>query len=495
MTTQYVHELLTGELSTASKRQLVMFSKRLSHDRETVVFDDKILGLLMKYVHPNERNNLVQMVSELSKVNYSQSNYEYSQIVDQVKRFTLPNHSNFHWNENYKKAKAMAVDLVKPYRLRMLKYENTDDLMDSLPKTTTHAGFSNILLDVKNKGEYVKVYGSTFFEIEKAALNAGTFNIPLLPGVRTQASAGLTPELHGIKDFKSKSRLVSMVDVNQILTETRFASPFQKRLSHENWYAGGKNDNAILSLISTHRNQYPQWLSIDYSKFDQSISDWLIRDAFDVVRAAFDPAYFDEDLFSLVVNDFINKSFVLDGYLIPSSKGVPSGSMFTQIVDSIVNKLMIDTYLGSIGYSDYDMIIMGDDNLIFSKEEIDYSSLSSYLGKNFGINVSVGKSTSGISEIADPEFLSREWHKDGIWRELYELVPKMLYPEKFRPYHLGEAKPEIVLYSYISGYGKSLNALIDVREFMKDYPTIKSSWTSGDLKYLSGYAAYRATYG
>nr|QIS87968.1 MAG: RNA-dependent RNA polymerase [Dubrovin virus] len=378
------------------------------------------------------------------------------------------------------------------------------DIRDALPKLDTHAGFSSILTGKGKKGQYLDGnMVSTLNKTIERARKEKSFNRPILIGTRTQAS--LIRDDEGILNrnrFKSKTRLVSMIDIEQILVETKWAKPVQKQMACVDWYAGGKNDAQIMKHLFHCGNIFTDSVTIDYSHYDQSIPSWLIRESFDVVKACF--AKVDEELFSIMVNDFIHKVFIDGkGNLRYASKGVPSGSMFTQIIDSIANRLMILSYLYSKQYKDYEfeMMIMGDDNIIFTNEALDMHELGDFLNRNFGITCHPEKCTQTHGHVA-PEFLSRTWTREGVYRDPLVLLSKLVAPERYRSYEKSQftgsfeekVKYEIMLLikAYFISFPKGMRELIsNDGAYDRAYwsPTIseiaRSKMTTGLIQYLA----------
>jgi hypothetical protein len=260
-------------------------------------------------------------------------------------------------------------------------------------------------------------------------------------------------------------------------------------------YAGGKNDDYIQTILYDRLCRFGYWYSLDYSSFDQSISSWLIRDAFEIIRDAFKSP--DDELFDVIVHDFIHKDFVTKDGWIHSDKGVPSGSMFTQIIDSLVNMICISCYLFSrgVGESEFAMMVMGDDNLLFLRNPIDVEDMSSYLRKNLGIIMNPSKLKSGLCKAQYPAFLSRVWRPGGRWRHPNVLISKVAYPERFRPYDKREVTPAQVLYGYCLAYKAGMEEMMDVHRFLADHPNhhewIASQATS---RYVPGYLRFNREY-
>lgn len=498
VTDKYVQEL--KGLDTGSTRRLDAYVKSLRTDRFKIHFDKKVASVILDYAK-NPRY-VRQVLNHCRNQGFGQSIYEYSKMEEQIERFAGQNHSYFGWNRWYKQAKSELCNEVRAWNLRMHHPKYLEDVLELIPRQDTHAGWTYITTGNKLKGENLEGIFEEWSSATELARKQGQYFYPILIGRRTQAKMPFDADNNYQPipfDYKtmSKSRVVSMIDMRVIISESMFAKPFQHALGQTGWYAGGKDDGRINSRVQELRWRYDHWLTLDYSKFDQSISDWLINDAFDVVREAFRyDTTFDEELYSVIKRTFISKAFI-DGHgnLVTSCKGVPSGSMFTQIIDSVVNRLMVDTYMKSRNISSYAMIIMGDDNIIYTGKPIDAEDMSSYLTHNFGIVTNPSKCARGTQDDL-PEFLSRFWTLQGAWRDPSVLISKMCYPEHFRDYKNKDGlDPVMIVYSYILSFPVGMSELIDIEKFELDYASSIKTFSKEDAKHGSGSLRFRIRFG
>lgn len=481
-----------NRLDTGSKKRLSDFSRSLAADREGQIFDDKALRLLQDYVW--NRDELEDVRRYLNDVGFTQSRKEYHQLEDAIARYAESNHTSFRWNENYQRSLKQLKSVFQLARLNPVEYQSDDDCFNNLPKVDTHSGWSYIETGIKEKGGYKEGSFRKLCMTEEAAKLEGNFGIPLLPAYRTQGS-GAFEENSGSRtgESKCKTRLVSMVDIFQVLSEARYSVPFQQWFGGKMCYAGGKQPGEIAGIISTMRSRNTNWISLDYSGFDASLSDWLIADAFELIKSAF--VRVDEKLWTVIVDSFIHKAFVTPNGLVYSDKGVPSGSMFTQIIDSVCNMIMIQTYLNATNNRG-EMIVMGDDNLLYTNRELEVNDMASYLAKNFGTRIHTdGKLNQGRSS-EDPWFLSRNWKSSGQWRHPNTLISKLLYPERFRDYFKCEAAtPALVLYGYILEYRLGMGELMDVERFCVDHKFQGHSFRKvSNVIYMPGALRYSSVY-
>lgn len=461
-----------------STQRLRVFRASFTADRNDRLFDDVVYRAMVPYFRDGKSvertltylRNLRSTDGITDGSLYCQSKRTYKYLENTFREFSQPNWASFRWNRNYQNQLQELRDYFSKFSLDVLHFASDADIKTALPKEDTHAGYSFIRTGKKLKGEYMDGIFLEWSRNLKEALNRGSFNTPILPGTRTQAS-GAIDDLTGefTHKCKLKTRLVNMVDILTIITELQFSRPFQDVMEHVPWYAGGKSMTDISDTIFDLRSRFRYYVSIDYSAFDQTLSDWLIEDAFSVIKAAFKGMSPEESRqFDLVVHDFIHKELETGYGLISVHKGVPSGSMFTSIIDSICNRLMVGTYLRAIDTKG-EMIIMGDDNLLYTSYELDRTKLASYLRHNFGVTTHADKCTYGTNE-DNPEFLSRFWRPGGQWRHPNVILSKMLYPERFRNYKSGGTDPYLVIYSYILTYKLGMYELLDVDKFLREHP-------------------------
>jgi hypothetical protein len=117
-------------------------------------------------------------------------------------------------------------------------------------------------------------------------------------------------------------------------------------------------------------------LTMDWPSFDAYARNYLIDIAFDIIESSFDKdvwSLYGEDVkwglqrwdrvFKFLKHYFKNTRMMLpNGRVIRKARGVPSGSMFTQAIDSIVNWIMVKTMLYTMGMETLRLDVLGDDS-------------------------------------------------------------------------------------------------------------------------------------
>lgn len=126
-----------------------------------------------------------------------------------------------------------------------------------------------------------------------------------------------------------------------VLLEGLFAQPLiQAFMAMDTFYFIGENPvTAVPRLINSliPRDQY--FLSLDWSKFDASVQPYEIDLAFDLLESMIDfPDEATRLIFIYVRRLFMKRKLLSpDGKLFMRFSGVPSGSYFTHLIDSIIN--------------------------------------------------------------------------------------------------------------------------------------------------------------
>lgn len=228
-----------------------------------------------------------------------------------------------------------------------------------------------------------------------------------------------------------KTRLVWGYPLSMTLLEARFARPLIKRfLEIRTPMTFGLVKNEVgARVLETSRHGVVYGL--DFSKFDSSIPTRLIMTAFEILKTHFDMSSEDEGVWRIVRDYFINTLILMpDGFVYQKHCGVPSGSYFTQLVDSIVNYIIIQYMVLVVTGEMVDnrlINVLGDDSLFRLSgwyETQDFANVAASLG----MTINVPK--SGRYRREDPSFLGHTWHLGIPNRPELELVKRIIFPER-----------------------------------------------------------------
>lgn len=241
---------------------------------------------------------------------------------------------------------------------------------------------------------------------------------------------------------KNKVRLIWAVPILVVSAEARFGLPLtqlftSQTLGHNTGF-GMEMMKGGMAWVDRQVRQASlkygslKYLMTDYTRFDSTIPAWLIRDIFNIIKTKFNLTPSDDLIFSKLIKYFINTTVVnMDGRCMQKDHGVPSGSMFTNLIDTFCN--MIITWTVSdivLKQQPVFEVFFGDDALVAYKESavIDLDMIQSAAKYHFGVEVNTTKSYF-TEKRTNIHFLGY-FNKDGSpVKPLYELLSSMLFPQ------------------------------------------------------------------
>lgn len=284
----------------------------------------------------------------------------------------------------------------------------------------------------------------------------------------------------------NKTRLVWGFPLEMTIMEARFARPLiDWFLKARTTMAFGLSKFTLGAYLHRYIVEGPgRIVAMDYSKYDSTVPALLIKRAFSILATWFSKENRKELGWDIIVKYFIHTPIVMpDGHLYcGKNHGVPSGSYFTQMIDSIVNTALSFALSMKFhfGLSKRSLFVLGDDVIASVQGKVDLSKWSEYLA-SFGMKLNVLKTKLDI-----PHFLGAVWSKGKPDVPIQDLVQKGVNPESYRDYKGQPRKgAHDVLRSYacISLSGIRLLPLshsIDMRRVdMPDDSKIDPSYLSG----------------
>jgi hypothetical protein len=208
-----------------------------------------------------------------------------------------------------------------------------------------------------------------------------------------------------------KFRLVWVYPVDMTIAEGMFAQPLIRAYNERRhgtyaiWFRWHKGD---MHHLNSMLNTGSEWLGLDYSSFDVNVPAWLIRDAFNILvenlnfkeyeyyGSPTDPESL-PNLWKAVVNYFINTPIKTKaGKIVVTKSGVPSGSYFTSLIDSVCNCIMLHYILLTTKTTYYQRFVMGDDCIVRVTKGSCNLGLFAHLAEQcFGAKVNPEKSELG----------------------------------------------------------------------------------------------------
>lgn len=316
-------------------------------------------------------------------------------------------------------------------------------------------------LNIKDRSAGLTAYGESKFEaftvgLDKAVsiLTENKAPAPCLAGIRTQR--------------KGKTRLVWMYPLEMTIIEATVARPlinYFKNIEHVMSFGDYSHETGMRMRRSCASNRY--FYSIDQSQFDSCVGPLFIQYAFNAFRTWFnleDKIY--DDVTVKDVFDRIETYFITTPIVMPSEKrfpilvtgkrgGVPSGSYFTQLVDSFTNVALLMACSSKFGLSlnDSNVCVLGDDGLFFCNDGRLQSLLNemSKFVSTFGFSLNSSKSECGLTTM-DVPYLGRHWRNGFPIRTMREMVRGALYPERWRRYSENRASRQLQAMNVIGSF-------------------------------------------
>lgn len=270
-----------------------------------------------------------------------------------------------------------------------------------------------------------------------------------------------------------KTRLVWGYPQSMTLLEGKFAPTLiDSFLLRKTPMVFGLNKCQVFSRMLRIRNSWLRY-SLDFSGFDSSISAEWIDFAFMVLRTHFTfQSDEDEVVWNKIINYFIHTPIMLpDTSVWRKHHGVPSGSFFTQLIDSIVNYLAINyAWIRATGRAVQDgrALVLGDDSLVGQSKYVPVEVLQSYMSE-LGLTLNTQKTQVSQFRKGDPHFLGHYWSGGFPYRPLQEIAIRMAFPEKPSGIHDASERSVVRALSYLAD---SLNAV----ELVMLLAPAKSHW-------------------
>lgn len=185
--------------------------------------------------------------------------------------------------------------------------------------------------------------------------------------------------------------------------------------------------------------KYRYFGCIDFSSFDKTVSAQLIKIAFSILEQNVDIRRYQKHgipdasrlyrAWDYLVKYFLETPLRLcNGERWKKKAGVPSGSYFTQLVDSIVNWILINyAFLKRFGRMPEDCLVFGDDSVVSSNSHFSLEEISGQLSEA-GMTVNVDKSiyTTCVDEV---EFLGFRIEGGFPCRSLERWMEALYHPE------------------------------------------------------------------
>lgn len=273
-----------------------------------------------------------------------------------------------------------------------------------ISKVNKRANFGYPHLD-KKKGDLIDELDDVLRKIVSGGVSLRAFSeLPITIFTRWQ-----------FRDSKLKLRLVYCVSAYIILFEMLYHHSLAEWFStNSTCYVVGKTRKEVSSLMRIHKQNYTYCL--DYSKFDLRLRHEFISLSFGIVLLTYKDVikstYLDN--FVYVVHYFMYgclfHPLYREGSLSHRERGVPSGSQFTNLIDSIASVIVICYALVKTRqiWKLSVLQVHGDDLVLSSKVKINLEQICQVL-EEVGMVISIEKSTFFDRNVDKVDFLGYTW--------------------------------------------------------------------------------------
>jgi hypothetical protein len=250
-----------------------------------------------------------------------------------------------------------------------------------------------------------------------------------------------------------KTRLVWGYPQSVFLLEAMFAPQLIEHfLTRQTPMAFGLFKSQVSARMQSIRNSGYRY-GMDFSGFDSTIPASLINFAFDVLKTHFTMNEYEEKVWFSVVRYFIHTPIMLpDTSVWRKHHGVPSGSYFTQMIDSVVNYVAVMyAFLraGETMVPDDKILVLGDDSLVGRSTYYSFAELSTYF-LELGLTLNVEKSELSHQGRSDPHFLGHYWRRGYPDRDEIDIAKRIAFPEKLSGIKDGRQRRAVRSLSYTS---------------------------------------------
>jgi len=268
-----------------------------------------------------------------------------------------------YWSQSFNPDEALfsnAVSIVKslipPHSLRVASLSTAFDLM---PKDTS-LGLPWLTRDKDLANEYLR---------RASQLNSATELYPAVLYWRGQPKGlDAIPKQRVVWGFDHAETIYGAQVLYPVLNVLRQLRGFSA------WLGDVYVDEEMTSILNDTRGA--QVLSMDYSAFDSSLSCNMIIAAGEILKSWFSPDA--EPIINLLVQSLCTTALVTPaGVFTGRNGGMPSGSVLTNLVDTLCNLIAGHYSALRNGTSIRRFAVLGDDSVYVYGGDVDASSVSS----------------------------------------------------------------------------------------------------------------------
>jgi hypothetical protein len=413
----------------------------MSQDRDKIVYDDNVADVLK--------------MQGYSTYESPRSIYRVDKLYEALSKYAPINMPTFRWSHYFQAGVALAHTCFgRPTDVTPLS------VLPFTPETV-----AKVTSEPKASAG-LTAFGQTKAESQMRALERGLQTLKMEKAAEPCIAYSRT-------QFEEKTRLVWGFPYSMTVVEGTIAYPLMQMFKKGTTPMAFAMTTCSLGTRLRTASYSSKWAySIDYSGFDSSIHPRLIKEAFNILRSWFDLEQVEPisgktigDIFRCVEWYFIHTPIVMpDSKLYLGKKhGVPSGSFFTQIIDSIVNVMLAESAAArfNLHVPKRGLFVLGDDLLMWSNREVDLEKIAEFVTSEFGVTMNGPPKSQRFRFDEAVTYLGRIWSNGLPTLDLDGILKRMIYPERFRKYsddqeaRYREVKLLILSYAavYLHGWG------------------------------------------
>lgn len=239
-----------------------------------------------------------------------------------------------------------------------------------------------------------------------------------------------------------KTRLVWIYPAEMLVVEGFYAPLMYRDFMNDpnSPMLNGKSSQRLYTEWCANLREGETLYGLDFSSFDTKVPAWLIYKAFDILRQNVNFETFQgkpvnkedaqkwRNVWDGMVWYFVNAIILMpDGRMFRKLRGVPSGSWWTQMIDSVINWI-IDTYLALCQRVEIrNLKVLGDDGAFRANDEFDLE-VAQLDCQPLGMILKPEKCEK-TSEPSEFKLLGTTYHNGHNHRPTEEWFKLALYPE------------------------------------------------------------------
>jgi hypothetical protein len=254
---------------------------------------------------------------------------------------------------------------------------------------------------------------------------------------------------------------------------TQYSKPCYEGVVGRKCFAFGQTYRSIGAMISAMQSRRKHVYGLDFSGFDSSIPAKLIDDAFGILKTHLSLDDADKRVMDMLVSDFIHTRIVLpDGTMWRVHRGVPSGSAFTSLVDSVCNLIVLQyCWIKLTGHEldEDDICVLGDDSVVASNYYLSMDEIAS-AASDLGMVLSTDRNKSERVRLGQSvPFLGHRWKCGAPRRDPVDIAKRLAFPERWNRFLRDKRYSLLRMYSMTADSDDAYYLFFEVTEWTSEY--------------------------